>query len=73
MNVNSAKTLKAVKDPLSYLMNCFHFSDENYLKHTECLSLACETDNEKLQKSVAVLRFQPTVITDVLFNPTLLI
>jgi hypothetical protein len=71
MKLNSTKACEIEKDPLSfhtnaiaYLMKWFNFSDENYLKQNECLSLSCEIEYEELWKAVAVLRFQPMVIMD---------
>jgi hypothetical protein len=86
MRFNSTKAREIEKDLLSfytnaivYLMKWFNFSDKNYLKHFECLSLSRQIEYEELRKTVAVLRFQPMVIVDELykefttFNPTLLI
>jgi hypothetical protein len=73
--LNSTKAREIEEDLLSfytsaiaYLMKWFNFSDENYLKHTECLSLSREIEYEGLRKTVAVLRFQPMVIMDELYE-----
>jgi hypothetical protein len=75
MKLNSTKAHKIEKDVLSfytnaitYLMKWFNFSDKNYIKHIECLSLSHETEYEELWKTVAVLRFQPVVIMDELYQ-----
>jgi hypothetical protein len=72
MKPNSMKATKVEKDlptfhtnALTYLMKRFNFSDKNYLKHTECLSLSCEIQYEELHKAVAMMRFQPMVIMDI--------
>jgi hypothetical protein len=69
MKLNSMKATKVEKDlptfytnALTYLMKRFNFSDKNYLKHTECLSLSCEIEYQELQKAMAMMRFQPMVI-----------
>jgi hypothetical protein len=71
MKLNSTKTREAEKDRLSfytnaiaYLMKWFNFSDKNYLKHIECLSLSREIE--------CVLRFQPMVIMDEFYNSSTL-
>jgi hypothetical protein len=71
MKLSSTKTRKIEKYPLSfytnaiaYLIKWFKFNDENYLKHIECLSFSAEIEYEELQKTVALLRFQPMVIMD---------
>jgi hypothetical protein len=75
MKLNSTKARETEKDLLSsytsaitYLMKWFNFSDEKYLKHIECLSLSREIEYEELRKTVAVLRFQPMVIMDELYE-----
>jgi hypothetical protein len=71
LNANKAREIE--KDLLSfytsaiaYLMKWFNFSEENYLKHIECLSLSREIEHEELRKTVAVLR--PMVIRDELYE-----
>jgi hypothetical protein len=67
MKLNSTKAREVEKDLLSfytnaiaYLMKWFNFSDKNYLKHIECLSLSREIE--------CVLRLQPMVIMDELYE-----
>jgi hypothetical protein len=75
MKLNSTKAREVQKDLLSfytnsiaYLTKWFNFSDENYLKYIQCLSLSREIEYEELRKTVAVLRFQPMVIMDELYE-----
>jgi hypothetical protein len=63
MKLNSTKAHEVEKDVLSfytnaiaYLMKWFNFSDKDYLKHNECISLSHEIE--------CMLRFQPMVIMD---------
>jgi uncharacterized membrane protein (DUF485 family) len=67
-SVRLRKTCCLLHNVIAYLMKLFNFSDENYLKHIECLSLSRELEYEELRKTVAVLRFQPMVIMDELYE-----
>jgi hypothetical protein len=45
-------------------MKWFNFSDRNYFKHIECLSLSYEIEYEEMWMVEAVLRFLLMVIMD---------
>jgi hypothetical protein len=68
MKLNSTKVrtfeevlLSFCTNAIEYLTKWFYFSDEYYIKHVDCVSSPSETVYEEVPKSVTVLRFQPMV------------